>query len=309
MLREGLPAKKAATDADDTRYDFRNLVTCNADGSPRGGVTSPVGVNLLAATASMNVAIQPFSAFAVRDGGVVLLANDGVTNLLLDAPPSSNSRIDVIWAKQDDSSSTVTTPDGDDLPVFGFLKGTAAPTPVRNPAGIPQGAVEVGSLLIPSTATATNSGGVVFSQSAPFTAAPGGSVPFRTKAELDLWTTARYGQEALVFADSTTAYRRAWFWNGTAWTHSLNASVPFAMAAGSGSNPGGASAAVTFPAGRFTVAPLVTMANTGSTVSAMNASSITTSGANMGGYNAAGSAIATNFMWVAVQMTATSAAG
>jgi hypothetical protein len=41
----------------------------------------------------------------------------------------------------------------------------------------------------------------------------------------------------------------------------------------------------------------------------LNASSITSTGANMGGFNAAGSAIVTSFMWTAVQMTATTAAG
>jgi hypothetical protein len=148
---------------------------------------------------------------------------------------------------------------------------------------------------------------------ASYFAAAGGAVPFPTYNSganpLTGWTTASYGQAALVVGDSTAAYNRLWYFNGTSWTHSLNTSTPFAMAAGSGSNTSSGSVAVSFPSGRFTVAPLVTMANTGSTVSALNASSITSTGANMGGFNAAGSAIVTSFMWTAVQMTATTAAG
>ena len=103
-IRKGLPAKLALTDADDTRYLFSGLVVCNVDGSPRGGVLSPVGTSLVTATATMSVSVARFQGAAVRDGGVVLLANDGAVNVLLDAAPGANSRIDVIYAKQNDSS-------------------------------------------------------------------------------------------------------------------------------------------------------------------------------------------------------------
>lgn len=214
-MRKGLPAKLAATDADDTRWNFRNLVVCNADGSPRGGVTSPVGASLLSSTSTMNVAVAGFSAVAVRDAGVVLLANDGVTNVLLDPPPSSQSRLDVVWAKQDDSSLTVSVPDADNLPTFGVLKGAASASPVRNPAGLPSGAVEIGTVLVPSGATATNSPGVVITTTAQYTAGAGGSVPFRTKAELLLWTTAGPGQHAYVFGDGTAANNGEYVWAGS----------------------------------------------------------------------------------------------
>lgn len=194
-VRKAIPAKKAATDADDTRYDFRNLVTCNADGSPRGGVTSPVGVALVTSTATMNVAVAGFSAVAVRDGGAILLANDGTVNVLLDAAPAANSRIDVIYVKQNDSSSTVTTPDANDTPVITFVKGTAAASPVK-PA-VPTGAVELATVQIPAGATATNAGGVVITQTAQFTAAPGGVVAVRNGTELT----------AFAAADSARAYR------------------------------------------------------------------------------------------------------
>lgn len=216
-LRKGLPSKKGATDANDTRYDFRNLVVCNADGSPRGGVTSPVGVPLVSATATMNTTVAAFSAVAVRDGGVVLLSNDGPVNVLHDAAPTANSRIDVVYAKQNDSSSTVTTPDADDNAIIAIAKGVAQASPQK--PSIPVGAVELATVQIPAGATATNSGNpsVIITQTAQFTAAPGGSVPFRTVQDLNGWTTAAPRQRASVIADPTATYNAEYLWNGTAW--------------------------------------------------------------------------------------------
>lgn len=215
-LRVGHPSKKGATDTSDARLDFRNRYVCNADGTPRAGVTSPVGAVLLSSTSSMNAAVAAFSGVTVRDGGVVEMANDGPVNVLLDAPPSSQSRIDVVYAKQNDSSSTVSAPDANDLPTFGVLKGTTSATPSAR-TDLPAGAVALGQVLIPSTATATNSSGVVITTTCPFTAAAGGKVPFRTLADLQAWTTAGPGQDARVFADSTSGNNGDYVWSGSTW--------------------------------------------------------------------------------------------
>jgi len=211
-IRKGLPAKLALTDADDSRYLFSGLVVCNVDGSPRGGVLSPVNVNLVTATATMNVSVARFQGAAVRDGGVILLANDGAANVLLDAAPGANSRIDVIYAKQNDASATVTVPDANNTPVLGRVTGTATAIPVK--PSLPVGALELATVLVPSGVgvTATNSGGVVITQTAAFTAAAGGAVGFRTKTTLDLWTTAQKDQTAIVLADSGR-----WRYTGSAW--------------------------------------------------------------------------------------------
>jgi hypothetical protein len=95
------------------------------------------------------------------------------------------------------------------------VQGTAAPSPVK-PA-VPTGAVELATVQIPAGATATNSGGVVITQTAQFTAAPGAFVPVRTLALLTGWTNPSTGQRASVFADSTAANNGDYFWNGTAW--------------------------------------------------------------------------------------------
>lgn len=243
-LRKGLPVKLGATDANDTRYDFRNLVVCNTFGAPWSGVTSPVGEDLLVATATMNVQVKVFNAIAERDGGAVLLSNDGVTNVLLDNAPSSQSRLDVVWAKQNDSSNTVASADADDLPVFGVLKGEPDASPVRNPAGLPDGAVEIGTVLVPSTATATNSSGVVITTTCRFTCAPGGTVPFRTLSDMNAWSTGsdfgspQLGQHAHVFDDSTTAYNADYVWDGSNWSGGWTSYTPVWTAAGGSTSLG-----------------------------------------------------------------------
>lgn len=210
-IRKGLPAKLALTDADDTRYALSNLVVCDSAGVPRSGVTSPVNTNIVTSSATMNVSVARFQGVAVRDAGVVLLSNDGPTNVLVGTAPASNSRLDVIYAKQNDASSTVTVPDANNTPVFGVLAGVASATPVRNPAGLPAGALELATILVPSTATATNSAGVVITQTAQFTAAAGGVVPFRTTAERDAFSAAG-GARGYVIANKAEYTRDGVIW-------------------------------------------------------------------------------------------------
>lgn len=252
-LRRGLPVKNGATDADDTRWDLNALVLCDAAGLPRAGVTSPVGATLVASTSTMNVAVAAFQGVAVRDGGTVLLANDAPTNVPIEAAPAANSRLDVVYAKQNDSSSTVSVPDGDDLPVFGVLKGVAAASPVRNPAGLPAGALELATVLVPSTATATNSSGVVITQTAQFTCGAGGLVPFRTATARDAVTTLRPGTYGQVIADGTE-----YVWDGTVW-QSLPAAAVLSFNGAATSLPNGTSV-------QMTDTMLVTSEATGMTV-------------------------------------------
>ena len=304
-IRKGLPAKLALTDADDTRYLFSGLLVCNVDGSPRGGVLSPVGTSLVTATATMSVSVARFQGAAVRDGGVVLLANDGAVNVLLDAAPGANSRIDVIYAKQNGSSATVAVPDANNTPVLGFVKGTAGAIPVK--PSLPAGALELATVEIPSGATATNSGGVVITQTAQFTTGSGGVVPFRTKAALDLWTTASSKQSAVVIADGSR-----YEFNGAAW-----GSIGIFRFAG-GSLPGVTvvpnglvRTAVVFPVGKFTLPPLVSPIRTDTareiTVAVEN---VTTAGFDfLRGHSASTGTTRTDVTaaWTAIQVSPTSA--
>jgi len=308
-LRKGLPVKLGATDADDTRLDFRNLVVCNADGSPRGGVTAPVGANLVSATASMNVSVAAFSAVAVRDGGCVLLANDGPTNVLLGAAPAANSRIDVIYAKQNDASGTVTVPDANNSPVLGVVAGTASPSP--SAPAVPVGAVKLAEVLIPSTATATNSAGVIITQSAQYTAAPGGVVPFRLTADLLAWSNPQPGQRADTFAGDHYAYQGANGWQiDRAFAEASGGPIVASL-----SNVASTILTITFPPGRFTQPPVVTPSimsspGVGRKLGAQ-ATGITAAGCQIVVTTGDQSAVTAgvNVGYVAKQMTAANAAG
>jgi hypothetical protein len=85
--------------------------------------------------------------------------------------------------------------------------------------------------------------------------------------------------------------------------------IPFASAAGANSNLVGAFKAITFPASRFTVAPLVFLTMNGAVAGIGIVGSPTSSGCNAGGFSSGGSAVASSWNWFAVQMTATSASG
>ena len=183
-LRKGFGAQLSGANADDIRYDLAGTVVRNSAGVPRSGLFPPVASSLLTPTATMAVGIAAFSGVAVRDNGVVFLSNVGADTVTLTAPPSSNSRLDVIWAKQNDASAYVSTPDANNTPVFGVLTGVASATPVRNPAGLPQGAIELGTVLVPSTATNTGSAGVVITPTFQYTAMAGAAFNVRTFSEL-----------------------------------------------------------------------------------------------------------------------------
>jgi hypothetical protein len=91
-------------------------------------------------------------------------------------------------------------------------------------------------------------------------------------------------------------------WNGSAWVRRVSTSLPFAQAAGSGYG-GAAVTVVTFPVGRFTVEPLIFLTNIGSDARYFTfASSSTFSYQNTSGGNS-------TFVWHAIQMTSSSAAG
>jgi hypothetical protein len=123
--------------------------------------------------------------------------------------------------------------------------------------------------------------------------------------------TGKAGQTAVVTSDATAAYNRMWFWSTTSstWVHALNNATPFAEASGVGSNPNGGFGAVTFPAGRFTVAPLVFLQILGGGVAFPLISGVTATGFSGGAFNSGGSAVAGSWNWHARQMTPAAAAG
>lgn len=200
--------RNAPTTPLDARLMNMAGLVCNADGSPRAGVLGGATTTLVTALATMNVAVAA-AEFATSKGkadGVAIFTNDGTVNVAIAAAPASNSRIDVIWVKHNDD----TTGDANALPVFGVTAGVAAASPTK-PA-IPTGALELATLRVYAGTTAANGGANTLVNTFAMTVARGGTVPFRTKTELDAWTNPIDGQEAYVIAESST-YRR----QGGAW--------------------------------------------------------------------------------------------
>jgi len=221
-LQDGFPSASGLADANDVRLALAGLVVRDSSGNPRTGIFFRNTTALVTSTATMNSSVAAFEAALSRSGqGVILLANNGATNVSHDTAPVSNSRYDTIYVKQNDAVSP--NADANNLPVFGVLKGTPSASPtlptyatakvaLDAAPGIGAGAEPLAAVLIPSTATSMQSGGVVYTQLYQYTATTGGVVPFRTKAALDLWTTAQKDQQAVVLDDSLM-----WRFSGTSW--------------------------------------------------------------------------------------------
>ncbi len=206
-LTRGFIRNAVTTPLDARLMDMGGLV-CNADGSPRAGVLGGANPSIVTALATMNVAVAA-AEFVTTKGkadGAAIFTNDGTVNVAIGAAPASNSRIDVIYVKHNDN----TTGDADSNPIFGVRAGVAAASPTK-PA-IPTGALELATLRVYAGTTAANGGSNTLVNTYAMTAARGGVVPFRTKTELDAWTTACEGQQAIALATEVTYERR-----GSAW--------------------------------------------------------------------------------------------
>ena len=200
--------RNAATTPLDARLMDMAKLVANADGSPRAGVIGGANPSIVSTTATMNVAIAA-AEFATTKGkadGVAIFTNDGTVNVPIATAPASNSRIDVVYVKHNDD----TTGDPNPNPIFGVAKGVAAASPVK-PA-IPTGALELATLRIYSGTTATNGGSNTLTNTYQMTATRGGVVPFRTKADLDQWTSAKRGQLAEVIGTDAIYARRESDW-------------------------------------------------------------------------------------------------
>jgi len=217
-LQDGFPSANGLADANDVRLALAGLVVRDSSGNPRTGIFFRNTTALVTSTATMNSSVAAFEAAVSRSGqGVILLPNTGATNVLHDPAPVSNSRYDTIYVKQNDAVAP--NADANNLPVFGILKGTPSASPILPTyatakvaldaaPGIGAGAEPLATVLIPSTATSMQSSGVVYTQLYQYTAAAGGTVPFPTKSDLDLWMTAPNGTRALVLA-TDAEYRRS----------------------------------------------------------------------------------------------------
>ncbi|KQR97701.1 MAG: hypothetical protein J0I33_07805 [Microbacterium ginsengisoli] len=210
-VRSSWPGPTGQTGTTEARKAISGLFASDSTGAVRAGVLSPVNTQLLVARTDLNVDIAALQAVAVQFGGAILIANDGVVQLPspLVSPPAGINYY-VVYAKQNESVSPGTDPNN--TPVVGAALSTSDFATART--SMPTGAVEIGTVQIPSGVTATNASGVAVTTTATYTAAAGGVVLVRNATELAAWTPA---DSSLAFRlDTGTLYTRA----GGAWSPS-----------------------------------------------------------------------------------------
>jgi len=221
VLRNSFPhLADGIVGASDVGYDLAGLISRRSDGTPRAGILPRHFDPLVAARASMGVTVSAFEAVLTRSGQVRLIMNDGTVVVPIGNPPGANSRYDVVYVKQNENAAPFS--DANNTPIFGYVSGGASATPSEAAALalVPAGGIPLATVLVPSTATTTQSSGVVINQRFPYTALAGRPIPFRNDTERSAWCTAPIaGTEALVNGIRTS-------YDGTAWRNVMTSGSP-----------------------------------------------------------------------------------
>lgn len=210
-LRNSLFAVSGKASFLDARRDMSGLFVCdNTTMMPIAGILDRSQDNLVTGNSnSMSVTVHPFNAVLNRYGAL-LVQNDGNANVPLSAAPSANSRIDVVYVKQNETRSPMS--DSSDSPIFGVVKGVAAATPVA-PA-VPDGALALAQVLLPAGVSNTAAGGVVIAQTYIGAALKGDMLRVQTSAQRDALTTVPEGTLLHNVADNCDYVRKGDGWRG-----------------------------------------------------------------------------------------------
>lgn len=196
----------------DARKDMSNLFACDTALEPHaglltvGGGSAANGNVVVGMSNRMAVTVRPFQAVLNRLGALLIM-NDGDVVVPLQAAPSANSRIDVVYVKQREKRAPVS--DSEDGPIIGVAAGTANLTPVA--PKVPDGAVALAQVKVPSGVTNTTAGGVVITQVYPFAATRGGELRFRSKGDMDGFA-ALDGTKAVTLSDNARYVRDDGAW-------------------------------------------------------------------------------------------------
>lgn len=181
-LRNSIFAVSGKASFMDARRDMSGLFVCDKTTMlPIAGILDRSQDNLVTGNSdSMSVTVHPFNAVLNRYGAL-LIQNDGNVNVPLAAAPSANSRIDVVYVKQNETRSPMS--DSSDVPAFGVVKGVAAAVPVA-PA-VPAGALALAQVLLPAGVSNTAAAGVVITQTYIGAAMKGDMLRVQTSAQRD----------------------------------------------------------------------------------------------------------------------------
>lgn len=189
-LRNSLFAVSGKASFLDARRDMSGLFVCDKTTMmPIAGILDRSQDNLVTGRGdSMSVTVHPFNAVLNRYGAL-LIQNDGDVKVPLSAAPSANSRIDVVYVKQNETRSPMS--DSSDIPSFGVAQGVVAATPVA--PGIPDGALALAQVLLPAGVSNTAASGVVITQAYIGAAMKGDMLRVQTSAQRDAMTTVPEG--------------------------------------------------------------------------------------------------------------------
>lgn len=193
----------------DARRDMCGLFVCDKTTMlPIAGILDRSQDNLVTGNSdSMSVTVHPFNAVLNRYGAL-LIQNDGNVNVPLNAAPSANSRIDVVYVKQHETRSPMS--DSSDVPAFGVVEGTAAAVPVA-PA-VPDGALALAQVLLPAGVSNTAAAGVVITQAYIGAAMKGDMLRVWTSAQRDALTDVPEGTLLHNAADNCNYVRKDGKW-------------------------------------------------------------------------------------------------
>lgn len=210
-LRNSLFAVSGKASFLDARRDMSGLFVCDKTTMmPIAGILDRSQDNLVTGNSnSMSVTVHPFNAVLNRYGAL-LIQNDGNVNVPLNAAPSANSRIDVVYVKQNETRSPMS--DSSDVPAFGVVKGTAAAVPVA-PA-VPAGALALAQVLLPAGVSNTAASGVVITQTYIGAAMKGDMLRVQTSAQRDALTGVPDGTLLHNVADDCDYVRKGDKWRG-----------------------------------------------------------------------------------------------
>lgn len=210
-LRNSLFAVSGKASFLDARRDMSGLFVCDKTTMmPIAGILDRSQDNLVTGNSdSMSVTVHPFNAVLNRYGAL-LIQNDGNVNVLLNAAPSANSRIDVVYVKQNETRSPMS--DNSDVPEFGVVKGTASAVPVA-PA-VPAGALALAQVLLPAGVSNTAASGVVIAQTYIGAAMKGDMLLVQTSAQRDALTDVPEGTLLHNVADKCDYVRKGDRWRG-----------------------------------------------------------------------------------------------
>ena len=210
-LRNSLFAVSGKASFLDARRDMSGLFVCDKNTlMPIAGILDRSQDNLVTGRGdSMSVTVHPFNAVLNRYGAL-LIQNDGNVSVPLDAAPSANSRIDVVYVKQNETRPPMS--DGSDVPKLFVAKGVAAATPVA--PSVPAGGLALAQVLLPAGVSNTAAAGVVITQTYIGAAMKGDMLRVWTSAQRDAMTMVPEGTLLHNVADGCDYVRKGGKWRG-----------------------------------------------------------------------------------------------